>query len=310
MEEILVNMDEWKKFGQNLLPLLQMIDFDHVIVDMLHVLLRIGNKLLGVLIEDILTNDHWEDNIKSVFSCFLFLVFFFNKVRVLTFHNKYFSEFMDEMRRIGVKFNFFEDSDGKVKYNSLQASDLREVLSTFNLEAVIEKSRAAEAEKIWRGFLKLYDCIRYPGPTHDLEKDMKSWFDLFTKEQTLEPEEDGYLAPIFHDTDVTPYIHVFQEHCPELRKIHGPLDIFACDGLEKKGHLHQIDFFHSGMKGGGKYRIHPILTMLRKENRRTFFKKKDHIRESDTQQTVQGTKRKSRNPYNRRVVPKWNPEGR
>ena len=79
MEEILVNMDEWKKFGQNLLPLLQMIDFDHVIVDMLHVLLRIGNKLLGVLIEDILTNDQWEDNIKSVYSCFLFLVscFFF-----------------------------------------------------------------------------------------------------------------------------------------------------------------------------------------------------------------------------------------
>jgi len=37
-----------------------MIDFDRIVIDMLHLLLRIGEKLLTLLIKDILKHKDWE----------------------------------------------------------------------------------------------------------------------------------------------------------------------------------------------------------------------------------------------------------
>ena len=53
-------MQEWLKLGQRLKPLFSMIDFDRIVIDMLHLLLRIGEKLLTLLIKDILKHKDWE----------------------------------------------------------------------------------------------------------------------------------------------------------------------------------------------------------------------------------------------------------
>ena len=54
-------MQQWLLFGQVLRPIFDMIDFDHIIIDMLHLLLRIGEKLITLLIADIASMDDPEE---------------------------------------------------------------------------------------------------------------------------------------------------------------------------------------------------------------------------------------------------------
>ena len=194
------------------------------------------------------------------------------------------------MREIGVKFEWSKEAGEDVAFRSLQADDLREVLSRLELSSVLDQKRAEYAERVWRDFLGLYDDIRYNQRTCNLEARMKTWFSNFTDAQTHDPDHEDFVARLFRETDVTPYIHIFEAHCPKLRTIHGPLDVFACDGLEKKGHLHQMYFFNNTMKGGGKNKVHPILRMLWKENRGNYFRTKDF----KPQPTAIQNKRKSR----------------
>ena len=59
-QELDVDFEKWLKLGQSLRPIFDFIDFDSIIIDMLHLLLRIGEKLISLLMKDILKLLDWE----------------------------------------------------------------------------------------------------------------------------------------------------------------------------------------------------------------------------------------------------------
>ena len=113
----------------------------------------------------------------------------------------------------------------------------------------------------------------------------------------------SFQPGMYAQDEVTPYIHILVDHCPKLAEIHGPLDIFACDGLEKKGHLFQMFFWRRTMKGGGIARQSPILLWMQRENRDIHFLKEGKLKLNDLDEIEEGEKSDSEDEEEEEVVP-------
>ena len=175
------------------------------------------------------------------------------------------------MERIAVPFDFITLKSGEKTFKTMNATQLKTALTSLNLNKILTPDRAARVRILWTEFVYLYDQFRYGKPDSSLKGRAKIWLGLFTEAQSGEPEEPDHRAGMYNKDDVTPYVHIFIDHCPELLREHGPLDVFACDGLEKKGHLCQVFFWRKTLKGGGKWNFSPIFLSLQKENRDLHF---------------------------------------
>ena len=191
------------------------------------------------------------------------------------------------MADIGVKFEILKLKTGEITFKTINATSMKIVLKELNLAEILTPVRAGQVRELWTNFIALYDEIRYnAGTTVGLEERAQSWLKSFTAKQSGEVGETGRIRGMYPQDEVTPYIHVFVDHCPKLRMTHGPLDPFACDGLEKKGHLCQGFFWRKTLKGGGKKKIPPILTYLLKENRDIYFIAKGmKVRDEDDEES-------------------------
>src|SRR4051794_20714677 len=76
------------------------------------------------------------------------------------FNNISWQIIVDEMKRLKIKFNFWEDSDSHIwKYTSLNGSDKIKVLQQFNLNVLFCPSRAQLIRSLWNKFIELYNAI-------------------------------------------------------------------------------------------------------------------------------------------------------
>jgi hypothetical protein len=126
--------------GQQDIPILN-IDIKQVIPDELHLMLRITDVLLDLLIREVTKTDESEGQKKIV----------------------------NEMKRIGLSFKFWgkdstEKGDGdmrKKNYTSLQGPEKRILLAYFEIKNVInDPVRAAMIQHLWDRFRVLYKSIR------------------------------------------------------------------------------------------------------------------------------------------------------
>ena len=67
----------------------------------------------------------------------------------------------------------------------------------------------------------------------DLKSDLKKWLTAY---KTINKTYTNKLT-------ISPYIHIFCKHTPELLEIHGNINIFNCQGLEKLNHF-TIQYYH------------------------------------------------------------------
>ena len=65
-QELWEDWEEWSKLGQNLRPLIEEIGFDKIVIDMLHMLLRIGDRLFALLFHELLESDHFLQQFESL----------------------------------------------------------------------------------------------------------------------------------------------------------------------------------------------------------------------------------------------------
>ena len=78
--------------GHIRMPLFDMIDCFHCIIDVLHLFLRISDVLFELLMEELIMYSKWETEVKPAF--------------------------LAEMARIGVTFHIWKDDKGKLGYTS------------------------------------------------------------------------------------------------------------------------------------------------------------------------------------------------
>ena len=165
-------------------PLLN-IDLDHVIVDELHLLLRIVDVLIDNLLEDVLEWDKTDDLRKKR-----------DEERGL-----HLNKLISTVRSCGVSFNIWQkkNADGKLsgeyECTSLLGNDKKILLHILptKLQTVIQEESCNMVIKIWEDFHDLYKTISKSNPSSEdvntyFEK-AKAWVKLFV---SLSGKRKGY----------------------------------------------------------------------------------------------------------------------
>src|ERR1044072_2895529 len=103
--------------GHSKKPIFNMIPLDHWIPDELHVMLRITDRLWSLVIAELVEQNLYNDVARKII--------------------------VDEMKKIKVNFQFWQDQESKTwHYTSLMGDDKLKVLQFFDLTKILSKRRA------------------------------------------------------------------------------------------------------------------------------------------------------------------------
>jgi len=180
-------------------PLLK-IELDHVVLDELHLLLRITDVLINNLVKEAVEWDKKD-------SC--------NK-RKADQKDSHIKMLQSTIRSCGVSFDIWEktNADGKgsgqYDFTSLLGSDKKKLLSDLpeKLDTCVHKDTSQTVIQIWKDFHELYNIITSKNPSPDAVDQYflkaKNWINLLT---ALKDKHLGYKRAA-----VTPYMHSLVYH--------------------------------------------------------------------------------------------------
>ncbi|XP_048584929.1 uncharacterized protein LOC116603099 [Nematostella vectensis] len=196
------------------------IEPDHILIDELHLMLRVTDILIDNAIEDAM---QWDE-----------------KEKISKRSNKgstsHLSQLVQTIRSCGVSFQVWEklNADGRgsgtYDFTSLMGSDRKKLLKKLpeKLIGVLQPSTAARVAEIWKDFHHLYfDCVsNWKPPSMEVyQKEAKEWI---TKFGSLGDVRLGYKKE-----RVTCYMHVAAYHVPPMIRRYQNLKQFSGQGLEK-----------------------------------------------------------------------------
>ncbi|RHZ46300.1 hypothetical protein Glove_627g48 [Diversispora epigaea] len=185
---------------------------------------------------------------------------------------------LDEMKRLKVFFQFWENKDShNWEYTSLVGEDKKKVLEHFNLELLFRPSCATLIRKLWDEFNLLY-CALKNKKTNLLEfkNQAKDWLTLFLTPSSGNPNDfKNFTKGLYLPNQITPYMHALVFHGWEFIKKHKQWGVkaFSCSAVEKKNHQQVSTFFRKTFKNGGNLsRKKPaIQEIMEYENRILYF---------------------------------------
>ncbi|RGB23318.1 hypothetical protein C1646_748237 [Rhizophagus diaphanus] len=139
MEQLNNNYKVYK--GHQKMPLFNMIPLDHWLIDELHIMLRITDRLWKLVLDELREIHLFDDLSRNVI--------------------------VKEMCRIKVKFQFWKDKEtGIWSHSSLMGEDKMKVLRKFNLELLFPPSRTTKIRKLWSILILGHGPDAYPGPAN------------------------------------------------------------------------------------------------------------------------------------------------
>ena len=197
-------------------PPLINIDLDHVLADELHLLLRVTDRMLQNVVDEILEKDAIED---------------FNKPKGQP-KGVLLKTFVDDVNSLGVTFSVWykKNADGSrsnvLEYTSLVGAQKKLLLMKLpsTLENYLHSDTAATVMQIWNDFKEYYDLISNINLTSDLSntafEKAKQWLELFC---SIRQFRTGYTR-----AKITPYMHahhvlpcsIFYSEVWLLQKVH------------------------------------------------------------------------------------------
>lgn len=201
-------------------PLL-FIDLDHVILDELHLMLRVTDVLINNLLEDVLEWDKKDDLGKK-------------KSQKRGVHLE---EFIKTVRSCGVSFDVWEkqNADGRgsgtFDFTSFLGNDKKKLMAELpdKLQGKIHPETSETVIAIWKEFKNIYSTITDISPTDDninsYFRNAASWVNLFT---SLRGQRKGYKR-----ANITPYMHAMVYHVPIFLDRFKSIKVFTGQGVEK-----------------------------------------------------------------------------
>lgn len=203
------------------------IDSDNVVVDELHLMLRISDVLLRNLIFECKDKDaelHFNSTAKD---------------KALIGPNL--KCLCCSIRACGVTFNIWEAKDpvthggtGKLEWTSLQGPDMKKLLIHLPQKLrscdILFADTKDDVIKLWEDFRSLHGYLcEIPQDVIDVHltcfQKAKSWLDSFI---SLGNKRKGYKK-----LNVTPYMHVLVYHTPNVIRTHGALKNYSAQSVEK-----------------------------------------------------------------------------
>ena len=210
-----------RKYNCSRMPLFEDIPIHRVIIDVLHLFLRIADNLINLLITELRRMDGIERCTTLDRS----------KARNVTEYEF----FLQNTCKIPFQFYVCQDSrslkwrdlTGPEKYKLFQKIDLTNLFPNLpNVEFI---------QQIWTQFLLLNESIRSEtlssAEISAFASDAKSWLQLFLQ--------------VYQTKCVTPYMHALVSHMPQFLTIHGAVNPFTQQGVEKLNDQYTHFYFHS-----------------------------------------------------------------
>ena len=202
-------------YGQKTKPLVS-IPINKIVIDELHLMLRVTDLLTSALINDAIKKDRLAGAKKAL-------------------EGPNLAKLIEAVRRCGVTFAVWEarnadgSGSGRVECTSLMGPDKRKVLKRLP-EHVKGCLTAATEEKVlalWTDFNSIYEtlCSTNIPSVDDLGKAIKEWVNAFV---SLGGSLRGYGKG-----HVTPYVHCLMYHVPYMVAMFGNIRQFSGHGVEK-----------------------------------------------------------------------------
>lgn len=196
------------------------IPITKIVIDNLHLFLRLCDRLLNWVIRKILLKDN---------------------VSVKNFSSREkptMESFEKFLRGHGIHFNFYTTRDGKeIEYTDLQGPSYVKLTQVkFSVFFTwIDTAKALKLDEMWQMVGKLYVLLKIP-------QDKVEITDV-NEIKTLARKWSDTYCELFQAKDVTPYVHVLRYHLSEMISIHGTISGYTQQGLENLNHQLTKSYF-------------------------------------------------------------------
>ena len=228
-----------KKYNCSNSPLFPFIPLDHVIIDTLHLFLRITDLLINLLVQDLLRRDGINKTISKL-------------DRSKQTNVAKYEQFLNE--QCGISFKWYVSEDKKLKWRDLTGPEKQRLFNNINVSDLFPDLDKVDAiQAIWSGFTALIKEMNGDIVEPDSFKlRIKEWVRLFLTR--------------YQAKNVTPYMHAFAMHIPEFIHMYGNLAPFSQQGLEKLNDITTIDYRRST-----NHHQDALEQILRKRNRLEYI---------------------------------------
>lgn len=199
-------------FGYSKKPILDGIEFKDSVIDTLHLFLRISDNLLKLILLDIFEADGGNPLRPN-------LVIFLN--------------FLEKDCKM---LNASYVVDKTIELRSFNGNELINMFEkSLNLEKLFEFPKIKDICCLWNEFFTIFLSLKKQ--TYDLislENHLFQWLFLFIK--------------CYGSKFITPYMHTFVYHIPEFIRLHGNINLFNLQGLEKLNDISTNNYHRSSNK--------------------------------------------------------------
>ena len=232
-------------------PILNFIEFDSVILDMLHLYLRVTDRffeIIGILIEkaDGLNSSAFNLDKRP---CFKRYIDFIENCKVT-------NPFYTSKKNITIyKLRSLNSNERKIILEKLAKSKIQVIFPE------IENTKARSLTFVIKFFTDTIEKIRKnelnESNLDELKEDLKNWLGQYVE-----------LVPR-NTKEITPYIHIFAFHLPEFILKHKNINIYNLQGLEKLNDF-VTQIYHCS---SNKHKLNNsyIFQMIKKRNRVDFY---------------------------------------
>ncbi len=204
------------RYNCSRVPLFSFVPLERVVIDSLHLFLRIADVLINLLIRDLRTLDG---------------------LSTMTNRKDQSSQNVDEYaaflnNECKVRFRWYTDKESKkMTWRDLTGPEKMRLFERIEIPSLFPglSTKADQLQALWKDFLGL---VKELGKTDcnasDIGDRCKAWVKQF--------------CSVYQSKDVTPYMHAFAMHISEFISLHGNIVMFSQQGLEKLNDITTIHF--------------------------------------------------------------------
>lgn len=193
------------------IPIFKSIPIDHVVIDTLHLFLRVADLLINLLIMELRRQDGIDKATRVKLDR--------NK---LTHLAKY-EHFLNEDCKVSFRW-YVEEATSGLKWRDLTGPEKHRLFKAVNLTTLFPSiPRVTEIQELWSTFYSIIKTLNSDCDHTTVASNAKAWV--------------GDFCSLYQTKHVTPYVHALAMHVPQFIELYGNLTKFTEQGLEKLNDL-------------------------------------------------------------------------
>jgi hypothetical protein len=235
MSMAVVKLNTKDNFGFINIPITKSIGFKDCIIDMLHLFLRITDNLINFLV----TRLQEMDGEKS------------HKIELHPNFKKY-VDFVEKECKLS---NAYYSRNKKFLLRDLSGGEKETLFTKMKIaELFPDLPETQLVDFLWTEFFYIYNAVKRNLLAEVIAPDVikirtREWLTAYVK--------------LYDKKHVTPYIHAFAFHLHEMIQIHGDVNLFNQQGMEKLNDLTTQQYFRSSNKHKDDF----LNQLIKKKNR-------------------------------------------